>query len=274
MSDTRGPGTTTRKLILAVARRRLESGRELSISEIATEAGVSRQTVHRHFGGTRGLRAALVADGLEAAAGPDGSTRERLVDAAVRVLSRPEAGIVSIEAIAADAGLTKGAYYHNFVDRGEFLRAVAARVSPVDEIAAGIAATRDLPPRDGLLLIARTFYEAMRRRAPIMRNLAVNSASDPELTAAVMNEIASRGLPVMRAWVEGQTAAGRLLRVDPTLAIQALIAPVFMLIVLGPVVFDGLARAGLHPVVDNVEAYVDLILAGLEVPSASTGGEQ
>ena len=58
-------------------------------------------------------------------------------------MSRPGGGLASIEAIAAEAGLTKGAVYHHFADRGELLRAVARRVSPVDEMRAQIEPTID-----------------------------------------------------------------------------------------------------------------------------------
>ena len=57
--------------------------------------------------------------------------------------------------------------------------------------------------------------------------------------------------------------------IDPALLIQALFGPVFLLIVLGPQVFDELARIGIHPAIDNVEAYVDLLLHGAALPTAS-----
>jgi AcrR family transcriptional regulator len=262
MSD-QSPTPNARDAILAAARRQLGASGDLEIQAVAAEAGVSRQTVHHYFGGARGLRAALAAEGLAVDSAADEPTRERLVDAAIRLMSRPGGDLASIEAIAAEAGMTKGAVYHHFADRAELLRAVARRVSPVDEMRAQIGPAADLPPREGLIVIARTYYSAMRSRADIIRNLAANSSRDPELAGVVMSEIIGQGAPLLLGWFALQVSRGRLRPVDPTLVIQALFGPGFLLIVMGPAVFDQIAKAGIHPAIDNVEAYVDLLLRGI-----------
>jgi AcrR family transcriptional regulator len=265
--------TTTREAILAVARRHFESNPAgLSIQAVAADVGVSRQTVHHYFGGLRGLRAALAAEGLDVATAQDEPTRDRLVDAAVRLFSRPGSGLISIEAIATEAGLTKGAVYHHFADRAELLRAVAKRVSPVEEMRAQIEPTVERSAREGLITIARAYYSAMRARADLVRNLAANSSQDPELARVVMSEIIGQGAPLMVAWFGLQIRKGNLRATDPSLLIQALFGPVFLMIVLGPAVFDELAQIGIHPAIDNVEAYVDMLLHGVAQPDSTTGG--
>jgi AcrR family transcriptional regulator len=238
----------------------------LSVRAIATEAGVSRQTVHHYFGGLKGLRAALAAEGLDTATAQDEPTRDRLIDAGERLFSRPGSGLISIEAIAAEAGLTKGAVYHHFADRAELLRAVARRVSPVEEMRAQIQPSIELGAREGLIAITRAYYEAMRKRADLVRNLAANSSQDPELARVVMAEIIGQGAPMMLAWFALQIQKGNLRPIDPSLLIQGLFGPVFLMIVLGPTVFDELAQIGIHPAIDNVEAYVDLLLRGAAQP--------
>jgi AcrR family transcriptional regulator len=267
------PDGTAREAILAAARRRFAADAAdvagLSIQKVAAEAGVSRQTVHHYFGGLKGLRAALAAEGLDTASAQDEPTRDRLIDAAVRLFSRPGSGLISIEAIAAEAGLTKGAFYHHFADRAELLREVAHRVSPVEEMRAQIEPSIELGAREGLIAIARAYYAAMRVRSDLVRNLAANSSQDPELARVVMSEIIGQGAPMMLAWFALQIQKGNLRPMDPALLIQALFGPVFLLIVLGPAVFDELARIGIHPAIDNVEAYVDLLLHGAALPDAN-----
>ena len=264
---------STHDAILGAARRQVQAGAAgLSIQAIADEANVSRQTVHHHFGGLKGLRAALAAEGLDVATAADEPTRDRLIDAAVRLLSRPGSGLISIEAIAAEAGLTKGAFYHHFADRAELLRTVARKVSPVEEMRAQIEPSVELGTREGLITIARAYYAAMRARADLVRNLAANSSQDPELARAIMTEIIGQGAPLMVAWFGLQVQKGALRPIDPALLIQGLFGPVFLLIVLGPAVFDELARIGIHPAIDDVEAYVDLLLQGAAQPDSSPGG--
>jgi AcrR family transcriptional regulator len=259
-----------RTAILDAARRQfLADPTALSIQGVAAEAGVSRQTIHHYFGGRGGLRAALAAEGLRVATADDAPTRDRLIDAAVRLLSRPGSGLISIEAIAAEAGLTKGAIYHHFADRAELLRAVARRVSPVEEMRTQIEPSIQFDAREGLITIARAYYEAMRTRADLVRNLAANASQDPELARVVMAEIIGQGAPLMVTWIGLQVQRGNLRPIDPTLLIQGLLGPVFLLIVLGPAVFKELARMGINPAIDNVEAYVDLVLHGAAQPPAT-----
>jgi AcrR family transcriptional regulator len=275
MSDQGGPGNVApaRKAILAAARRQFGTdASRLSIQAVAAEAHVSRQTIHHHFGGLRGLRAALAAQGMDTSSAQDEPTRDRLVDAAQRLFSRPGSGLISVEAIAAEAGLTKGAVYHHFTDRAELLRAVARRISPVAEMRAQIEPSIGLGAREGLIAIARAYYAAMRTRADLVRNLAANSSQDPELARVVMAEIIGEGVPLMLAWFGLQVQKGNLRPIDPALLIQGLFGPVFLLIVLGPAVFDELAQIGIHPAIDDVEAYVDLLLHGAAQPGSNSGG--
>jgi len=53
-------------------------------------------------------------------------TRERLFEAAAEVFAATGIGAASIEAIAASAGLTRGAFYSNFADKDELVTAMLA----------------------------------------------------------------------------------------------------------------------------------------------------
>jgi AcrR family transcriptional regulator len=253
-----------REAILDAARRQFGANpSRLSIQAVAAESGLSRQTVHHYFGGLRGLRSALAAEGLDTATAQDEPTRDRLIDAAVRILSRPGGGFVSIGAISTEAGLTKGAFYHHFTDRAELLRAVAHRVSPVEEMKARLVPDMDGSARDGLIAIARAYYEAISPRADLIRNLASNASRDPELTAIVMNEIVGQGAPLLFIWFGMQASRGALRPVDPSLVAQMLFGPVLLLVVMGREMIDRMAERGVHSAIDNVEAYVDLVLNGI-----------
>jgi len=261
-ASVQAPAPCTREAILQAARRRLAAGEELSIGAVAAEAGVSRQTVHAHFGGAKGLLAELAAEGLAVPA-PDEPTRERLIDAAVRVLSQPGGGLISIEAISAEAGLTKGAFYHHFADRGELFRAAAQRISPIAELQACLEANEDAPARESLVAMARTYYDFIRARADLVRNLAVNSTVDPEYTQVVMSEIVGKGAPLIFAWYVSRVGRGELRPINPALMVQMLLGPAFMLVVMGTEMLDEMARRGIQPAIQDPEAYVDLVLEGI-----------
>lgn len=256
----RNASTRTRDAILAAARDAVAVDGTFTINGVAARAGVTRQAIHYHFGGARGLREALE-PGTDRI--PDETpTRERLVEAAIRVLNRPAAGAITIEAIAAEAGLTKGAVYHHFADRRELLAAVAPRVSPVEELTALIPLVEELPIREALIALATTYYRAMETRVELVRHLIVNTAADPALADLVVREF-SRGGPVIIGWLMRRIAAGDLAPIDPAFALQAIFGPVFLRIVLGGPYLGALQQVGLRPATSAPEAYVDMLLAGL-----------
>ena len=112
-------------------RGRASYRRGLSATRVATRAGVSRQAVYYHFGRLGELRAALAERGHAVPDEPEGTPRQRIVEAAVRVMSRPD-GRDSFDAVADEAGVTRGALYHHFGDKRSLLIAVAERVIPSD----------------------------------------------------------------------------------------------------------------------------------------------
>ncbi|HEY6057634.1 MAG TPA: TetR/AcrR family transcriptional regulator [Candidatus Limnocylindrales bacterium] len=268
-----------RRAILEAAESEARAGRPLRINRVAARAGVSRQAVHYHFGGADGLRGALAASGgLPAADTPastsGATTRERLLDAAVRVLSGRGGSEATIEAIATEAGLTKGAVYHHFEDRIALLRAVAERVSPVDAVLAALASSEGLPVRSALVALARAYHRAIDERSWLIWNLVANTSRDPELEEIVLREIAARGAPMVAGWFRERMAAGELRVANPALVAQAIVGPAFLRVIMGPWLEQITAALGVESTGDWIEAYVDLLLAGIgaDPPVSGTRG--
>jgi len=258
---------TRERILRAAAEEAADEGR-LSVNEIARRAGVSRQAVHYHFRGIAGVRAALEAAGTTPPASvPD--TRERILDAAQRVLSRPwtRAGI---DEIAAEAGVTKGAVYHHFGERSALLRAVAERVTPTELEFALLADTDALSDRDALAVLLRTYHRAVAARADLVRNLVIASRDDPELVEVMAGAMITRLAPTLLGWYGRRAERGAFRDVPPSLVFQALFGPVFAQIVFGPFLEQVLARVGGRPAAEAADMYAELLLHGLSTP-ASTG---
>lgn len=120
MSD-RSRGSSVHERIVAAARQlaREKPPDRIGLSEIARTAGVSWPTVKRHLGSQEELRELLAS---EAGALPD--TRSRLLDAAIRVVARAGSGRATLDDIATEAGMTKGAVYWHFDSKHALLLAV------------------------------------------------------------------------------------------------------------------------------------------------------
>jgi AcrR family transcriptional regulator len=96
-----------------------------------------------------------VAEPLEPASGVDGSTRQRLLDAAAEVFCERGYDGTTVAEVARRAGLTTGAIYANFRDKAELLLETIERSSA--GVVADMEAARDkgLSAAERLLLMAR-----------------------------------------------------------------------------------------------------------------------
>ena len=253
---------TTRGAILAAARAEIAATGSFTVNGVAARAGVSRQAIHYHFGGGRGVRAALSTEGLEGFDSDITPTRERIVAAAERLLRRTGSAL-TMEAVGMEAGMTKGAVYHHFPDRAALIEEVAVRMGPLPEISAAVQEASTLPLREALATLAGAYYRAMTERADIIRNMAAITTGDPELTEVVMSKIIGQAAPSVFALFRPRIAAGEIRAVDPSLVIQALFAPVFMRIVLGGAAFEKLRGLGIRVAADHLDEYIDLLVRGL-----------
>lgn len=124
----------SRERIDTAIRRLLESPptERLTLARVAQEAGLSTQTVRRVLGGREGLKRAVT---LVDSARQDGQdTRTRILFAAQSEFARLGFHRATLDQIAAQAGLTKGAIYWHFPSKESLfmalLRGAHARYLP------------------------------------------------------------------------------------------------------------------------------------------------
>lgn len=124
------PADPTDDAILDAAESLLDERGELGMAAIARRAGVSRGTVYRRFGDRDALlarvaeRRGVAADAL--VKGP----RERVIDGVSQVLARDGLDGLTVEAVAAAAGIGVATVYRHFEGRDGLLAAFAAERSP------------------------------------------------------------------------------------------------------------------------------------------------
>ncbi|MCD6060839.1 MAG: transcriptional regulator [Moraxellaceae bacterium] len=88
------------------------------VAEVATLARVSEAEVREHLGPAENFPALL------SHASPAHETRERIIASAARVFARKGFQKASLDEIAADAGMTKGAIYWHFRNKNDLLFAM------------------------------------------------------------------------------------------------------------------------------------------------------
>jgi AcrR family transcriptional regulator len=198
----------------------------LSMDELATRAGVSRATLYRLFGNQQHLLQEL---GLQ----PPPTIRSRLLDTALELVGRHGLAELSMDELAARAGVSRATLYRLVPGKEALFAELVQRFSPFEPVAAVLETAGDRPPAEVIPTIAQAMAAAMDGHIGLLLQLLFEaSRSDPDHPGgADANQDAAqamRTLPLVAGYLDQQMAAGRLRRMDPILAMQALAGPIVM----------------------------------------------
>ncbi len=240
----------------------------VSIDEIVHRAGTSKATFYRYFAGKRDLVAALSAQGMPVTKG-SGDTRERILEAALRLFPRYGLHGTSIDQLAAEASVSPATIYWHFKDKEALIAAVIERFSVMPELQrlADLGSSGD-PERD-LCELGLRIIDVLGARVDMILVLLAEQARMPANSTPPLRE------PVMRMWsllmryLDVQAQRGTLRSgLHPLLTVQAFVGPLFAYAmaqrIFGP--------DAVPPPDQAVEAFVDIFLHGT-VQSTLSGRE-
>jgi AcrR family transcriptional regulator len=223
----------------------------LSMDELATRAGVSRATLYRLFGNQHQLLHEL---GLQ----PPPTVHSRILDTALELVGRHGLAELSMDELAATAGVSRATLYRLFPGKEALFAELVRRFSPFEPIAAVLETMGDRPPAEVIPAIAQAMAAAMDGRIGLLLQLLFElSRSDPDHHADANWDAAQamRTLPLVAGYLGQQMATGRLRRMDPVLAMQALAGPIVMHLLM-PASAQSRSGAG-HRVAVSLEGVVD-----------------
>jgi AcrR family transcriptional regulator len=198
----------------------------LSMDQLATRAGVSRATLYRLFANQQHLLQEL---GLMLPP----TLRSRILDTALELVGRHGLAELSMDELAATAGVSRATLYRLVPGKEALFAELVRRFSPFEPIAAVLETLGDRPPAEVIPAIAQAMAAAMDGHIGLLLQLLFElSRSDPDRHASADTRQdtaqAMRTLPLVAGYLDQQMAAGRLRRMDPVLAMQALAGPIVM----------------------------------------------
>jgi len=142
--------------------------------------------------------------------GPAATTRDRILEAALKLIERGQSGPVSMAAIAKATGVSRQALYLTFADRADLYIALVRRVDEARGVPAEAAKVESAP--DGVTAL-RAFIDMQARMLPAHRPIAyafdVLRRQDPDAERAWQDRLESR-LRQCRTIVSRLKAEGRL----------------------------------------------------------------
>jgi AcrR family transcriptional regulator len=226
------PAITKQQALAALAaagQARQDQGRDglvgLSMDELAAAAGISRATLYRLFGSQQNLLQAL---GVE----PPPMVRSRILDTALDLVGRHGLAELSMDELATRAGVSRATLYRLFPGKQALFAELVRTFSPFEPIAAVLQNMGERPPAEVIPAIAQAMAAAMDGHMGLLLQLLFEFARHPDPDGGRgISEDAVQGmrtLPLVAGYLARQMAAGRLRRMDPDLALQALAGPIAM----------------------------------------------
>jgi AcrR family transcriptional regulator len=248
------PRRHPRDRILAAAGRHLAANPKATTAEVAEAAGLSRATLYRYFPRRDDLLAALELE-------PDPGTRERILAAAAELVGRDGLTNLSMDELAAMAGVSRASVYRLFPGKAALFSALVMAYSPFEAVEETLAQLGDGPPAEVLPEVARAAARTMAPRIGIARTLLFEVTSgSPDAIEGVTPAVKAM-LQALGGYLARQMTAGRIRPMHPLLAAQLLIGPVFFHLMTRPIAtrvanFD-------VPLDEAVSALADATVRGL-----------
>jgi AcrR family transcriptional regulator len=197
----------------------------LSMDELAATAGVSRATLYRLFGNQQQLLHEL---GLTLPP----TVRSRVLDTALELVGRHGLAELSMDELAATAGVSRATLYRLVPGKDALFAELVRRFSPFEPIAAVLETMGERPPAEVIPAVAQAMAAAIDGHIGLLLQLLFEFARHPDPDGGRgTSEDAIQGmrtLPLVAGYLDQQMAAGRLRRMDPILAMQALVGPIVM----------------------------------------------
>jgi AcrR family transcriptional regulator len=204
---------------LKEAQRLLGQDGKASVAQIALAARISRTSFYRAFSSRAELIHALQIE-------PEPDARNRVLEAALVLLGRQPLADLSMDELAAEAGVSRANLYRLVPGKAALFKAIVLAYSPFEPVMALLTRMGERPPEEVIPELVRTAHRTMAGRTGIVRTLIFEATSMTPEAQQAFGETGLQAFGTLAMYLAGQMEAGRLRRVPPIIALQSLIGGV------------------------------------------------
>ena len=241
---------------------------DITIEEIIKSAELSRPAFYYHFtGGKEELRAELVKRGLLDHI-PTQNTRLAILEAAVRIFARSGISAATLEDIATEAGVTRGALCWNYHSKDDLLSAIIQHYGPqsilrpvIEQIELDLQEGEALDDETILRRLVGGFYDGFAAQGDFARLAILLIYTHPQAAHILADNIV-KGRKRIIAYIQKRQQEGYFCQnIDANLFVQVIVM-LFAMRAIGRGLNDLLPFANLSRE-ETIDQLVSLLLYGI-----------
>ena len=192
--------------------------------------------------------------------------RQQIIEAALKVFSTKGFHKATNKDIAqAAGGISPGLIYWYFKDKEDLFLSIIRERAAIFQLADHPERLMELPPREGLALIGRTYLSIFKvpGNVAVLRMLVGEAIRFPQIAEMFYKQAARRFLGLLSQYLQHQVDLGRLRPHDTMIAARSFLGMFVVNVVAREIMRDPLAIA--TPDEQLIATVLDIFLGGLEV---------
>jgi AcrR family transcriptional regulator len=196
----------------------------------------------------------------------NGDRRKQILEAALKVFSTKGFHKATNKDIAqAAGGISPGLIYWYFKDKEDLFLSIIRERAAIFQLADHPERLMELPPREGLALIGRTYLSIFKvpGNVAIIRIMVGEAIRFPQIAEMFYKQVASRFLGLLSRYLQRQIELGRLRPHDPQIGARSFLGMFVVNVVAREIMRDPSAVA--TPDEQLVATVLDIFLGGLEI---------
>jgi len=196
----------------------------------------------------------------------NGDRRQQIIEAALKVFSTKGYHKATNKDIAqAAGGISPGLIYWYFKDKEDLFFSIIRERAGIFQLADHPEQLMELPPREGLALIGRTYLSVFKvpGNVALIRIMVGEAIRFPQIAEMFYKQVALRFLGLLSQYLQHQVNLGRLRRHDSIIAARSFLGMFVVNVVTREIMRDPVALA--TPDEQLIATVLDIFLGGLEI---------
>ena len=152
-----------------------------------------------------------------------GSTRDRILDAALVAFAKKGFSAATTKEISSDAGVNEVTLFRHFGSKRTLFEHVIRERSPLQEITMTVSANADMPIEDLLEQNAATVLGILKANRHLFMMLLGDAWRDQRMRSIIGESSIEKGVEFLADMMAALMAAGKIRRVAPDVAARGLI---------------------------------------------------